>query len=74
MKKNQDEEKFKMKKNYIKTWKISCIMYNIKAVKVIAILMERAVSNGFDSKHSYFIMILFNFLQFMPMVSTKIIR
>ena len=30
--------------------------------------------NGFDSKHSYFIMILFNFLQFMPIVSTKILR
>ena len=49
-------------------------MYNIKAVKVIAILMERAVPNGFDSKHSYFNMILFKFPQFMPMVSTKIIR
>ena len=34
--------------------------------------MERAVPNGFDSKHSYFNMILFDFLQFMPMVSTKI--
>ena len=27
----------------------------------------------YDSKHSYFIMILFNFEQFMPVVSTKII-
>ena len=35
--------------------------------------MERADPNGFDSKPSYFIMILFNFVQFMPMVPTKMI-
>ena len=37
-------------------------------------ILEHVVSNRFDSKHSYFIIILFHFVQFMSMVSTKIIK
>jgi len=35
--------------------------------------MEHVVPNGFDSKHSYYIMISFNLVQYMPNVSTEII-